>query len=156
MKRMTISFLLFSSVLFADDPATIPGDVKAAAKKVFKQQDFEKCDWSSAEAEYKVTCRLTAAEYPELSVTIKQPGLKARGLIVYREAALQMPEVKTLYEKAIEEFRKSGLSETEPQIISAVYTPNGALEYYYVAQMGGMNIEFDAKKKPRSKVREGR
>lgn len=67
---------------------------------------------------------------------------------------MQMPEVKPIYEAARAEFEKAGLGETQPEIISVILKPNGAIDYYYVAQIGGMFLEFDAKKKPRTKVRD--
>lgn len=136
------------------DADTIPPEVKAVVKKISKNQDLEKCTCFETETEFQVSCRVGDGEYPELSIRINRKTREAKPLIVYKNEAMQMPEVKPIYEAARAAFEKAGLGETQPEIISVVLKPNGAIDYYYVAQIGGMFLEFDAKKKPRTKVRD--
>lgn len=153
MKFLSIFFFFTILELVAVEDG-IPPEAKKAVKKMFKDQNLEQCIWHEENTEFRANCRIGESEYPELMVRIQRKGFKAKALKTYREDAMQLPEVKPIYDAAVKEFTKAGLSETEPQIISVNLKANGSVDYYYVAQMGGMYIEFKANGKPRSKVRE--
>lgn len=153
MKFINI-FLIFSVFEIVAVEDGIPPQAKAAVKKMFKDQNLEQCTWHEEKADFRASCRIGESEYPELMVRVQRKGFTAKAVKIYREDAMQLPEVKPIYDAAVEEFTKAGLGDNEPQIISVTLKANGAVDYYYVAQIGGMYIEFGANGKPRSKVRD--